>query len=88
MIELTLKVDGMMCGACEAHVADAVRKAANVKSVKASHASGRVDVVLEQEADAEKIVGAIEAEGYAVLEKSARPYQKSSLLSKLTKKRN
>ncbi len=26
MIQITLEIDGMMCGMCEAHVNDAVRK--------------------------------------------------------------
>mgnify|MGYP000538499094 CR=1 FL=1 len=36
MIETTVKVDGMMCGMCEAHVNDAVRKACPVKKVNSS----------------------------------------------------
>ena len=32
MIETTVKVDGMMCGMCEAHVSDAIRDALPVKS--------------------------------------------------------
>ena len=31
MIETTVKVDGMMCGMCEAHVSDAIRGALPVK---------------------------------------------------------
>ena len=26
MVQVTLKIDGMMCGMCEAHVGDAIRK--------------------------------------------------------------
>ena len=37
MIETTVKVDGMMCGMCEAHVSDAIRGALPVKKVTASH---------------------------------------------------
>ena len=33
MIKYTLAVDGMMCGMCEAHVNDAVRRAFAVKKV-------------------------------------------------------
>ena len=40
MTQITLHIDGMMCGMCEAHVNDAVRKAIPVKKVKSSH-SGR-----------------------------------------------
>ena len=35
MIETTVKVDGMMCGMCEAHVSDAIRGALPVKKVTA-----------------------------------------------------
>ena len=37
MIKTTVKVDGMMCGMCESHVNDAVRKAFQVKKVTSSH---------------------------------------------------
>lgn len=33
MIKTTVKVDGMMCGMCESHVNDAVRKAFQVKKL-------------------------------------------------------
>ena len=37
MIKTTMKIDGMMCGMCEAHVCDAIRKAVpSAKKVKAS----------------------------------------------------
>ena len=87
MKKLILTVDGMMCGACEAHVADAVRRAQNVKNVKASHASGKVEIVLDEGADAQKIADAIKAEGYAVLGFEEQPYEKTSLFAKLFKKK-
>ena len=34
MYQTTVGVDGMMCGMCEAHVNDAVRKAFPVKKVR------------------------------------------------------
>ena len=38
MIETVVKVDGMMCGMCESHVNDAVRKAfPEAKKVASSH---------------------------------------------------
>lgn len=41
MLKITLGVDGMMCGMCESHVNDAVRKAFPVKKVTSSHGKGR-----------------------------------------------
>ena len=36
MIQITLKIDGMMCGMCESHINDAIRNAFSVKKVSAS----------------------------------------------------
>ena len=42
MIETVVKVDGMMCGMCESHVNDAVRKAfPEAKKVASSHTKGQ-----------------------------------------------
>ena len=41
MLKITLGVDGMMCGMCESHVNDAVRKAFPVKKVTSSHGKGQ-----------------------------------------------
>lgn len=41
MLKITVQVDGMMCGMCEAHVNDAVHKAFPVKEVTSSHSKGR-----------------------------------------------
>ena len=38
MYKTTLKIDGMMCGMCESHINDTIRKAAPVKKVTSSHA--------------------------------------------------
>ena len=40
MVQTTLKVDGMMCGMCESHVNEVVRKTAQVEKVTSSHTKG------------------------------------------------
>ena len=45
MTKYTLVVDGMMCGMCESHVNDAVRKAFPVKKVTSSHSRKQTVVV-------------------------------------------
>ena len=40
MVKITLEVEGMACGMCEAHVNDAIRKAFPVKKVTSSHTKG------------------------------------------------
>lgn len=51
MWKITLKVDGMQCGMCEAHVNDAVRKAFPVKKVTSSHARGETVILTDQALD-------------------------------------
>ena len=41
MTKITLKIDGMMCGMCESHVNDVIRKNFNVKKVNSSRAKAR-----------------------------------------------
>ena len=44
MTETKLKIDGMMCGMCESHINDAIRRAFNVKKVTSSHSKGETTV--------------------------------------------
>ena len=55
MIETTVKVDGMMCGMCEAHVSDAIRGALPVKKVTASHTKGQAVILSEAPLDEEAV---------------------------------
>jgi len=48
--EMQLKIDGMMCGMCESHVNDAIRKAfPAVKKVTSSHGKGETVVISEHQ---------------------------------------
>lgn len=76
MYKITLDVDGMACGMCEAHVNDAVRKAFQVKKVTSSHSKGRTEIISEMELDADKLKAVIEASGYDVLDMKTEPYKK------------
>ena len=51
MKKIILKVDGMSCGMCEAHVNDAVRKAAAVKKVTSSHSKGITEIIANGDVD-------------------------------------
>lgn len=76
MIKTTVKVEGMMCGMCEAHVNDAVRKEFSVKNVTSSHSAGTTEIISEQPLDTEKVKAVIEASGYKVLSAESAPYEK------------
>ena len=47
MKEWIIRVDGMMCSMCEAHVNDAIRRHVSVKKVVSSHSKGEVRVVAD-----------------------------------------
>ena len=71
MYKITVDVDGMACGMCEAHVNDAVRKAFQVKKVTSSHSKGRTEIISETELDADKLKAVID-----VLDMKTEPYEK------------
>ncbi len=85
MFETTIKISGMMCGMCEAHVNDAVRRAVPVKKVSSSHAKGEAVILSEQQPDEQALRAAISETGYDVLSVSTKPYEKRGLFGLLKK---
>lgn len=81
MKTVVFAVDGMKCGMCEAHVCDAVRRAVQVKKVRASHAKNLVEVVCEDDINEQAIADAIQGQGYVVSSADSRPYTKKGLFS-------
>lgn len=81
MLKITLKIDGMMCGMCEAHVNDAIRATFPVKKVSSSHSKGETVILSEQDLSEEKLREAVEKTGYQVLSVSKTPYEKKGLFS-------
>lgn len=68
MIKTTLKIDGMMCGMCEAHVCDAIRNAVpSAKKVKASRYKKNVTFVTQDEIDLKLLENVIKETGYGFL---------------------
>ena len=79
MKEWIIRVDGMMCSMCEAHVNDAIRRHVSVKKVASSHRKGEVRVVADAATDEEQIFASIKSVGYRVLGYEARPYKRRRL---------
>ena len=71
MLKITVQVDGMMCGMCEAHVNDAVRKAFSVKKVTSSRNKGQTVILTENDIDEAALRSSINATGYKVTAVSA-----------------
>ncbi len=79
MLKITLKIDGMMCGMCESHINDAVRRAFPVKKVTSSHRKGETVILTETDISEQKLRDAVEATGYRVLAVSKERYEKNEL---------
>lgn len=78
MYQTTLKIDGMMCGMCESHINDTIRKAVPVKKVTSSHAKGEAVVLTDEPLDIEAVKAAVHATGYEVTTRPASPTKKRS----------
>lgn len=85
MYKTTLKIDGMMCGMCEAHVNDAIRNAFNIKNVESSHKRGETVVISKEKIDEDKLRTVIDETGYKLEEVHTESYEKGGLFSFLKK---
>ncbi len=82
MTKTTLKIDGMMCGMCESHMNDAIRKAFKVKKVTSSHSKGETVIISENPVDEEALREAIAPTGYTLEDISSEPYEKKGLFGR------
>ena len=84
MFKTTLKIDGMMCGMCEAHICDAIRKAVpQAKKVSASKNKKEASFLTENPVDKDSLKAAIDATGYTCLGIDSAPYEKKGLFGLL-----
>ena len=86
MIRTIVKIEGMMCGMCEAHINDAIRAAFPVKKVSSSHTKGETVILSEAPLDSEKLRQAVDATGYAFVSVSEEAAEKKGLFSGLFRK--
>ena len=83
MIKTTLKIDGMMCGMCEAHICDVIRKAIpDAKKVTASHTKSEASFLSENGIDAAALKAAVDETGYTCHYIESVPYEKKGLFGK------
>ena len=67
-MELTMKIEGMMCPHCEARVKKTLEGIEGVATAEVSHKAGTAVVTLAKELSGETLKSAVEAEGYTVHE--------------------
>jgi len=80
MIKTTMRIEGMMCGMCEAHIYDAIRKVIpSAKKVEASRRKKEASFLTEDPVDANQLKTAIDETGYTCLEVNSEQYIKKGL---------
>ena len=82
MIRTVLEIDGMMCGMCEAHINDAVRREFKVKKVTSSQKKGITEIISEQAPDKERLTAIITELGYKLNGISDEEYKKKGFFSR------
>ena len=83
MVRTILKIDGMMCGMCEAHICDTIRKAVpSAKKVSASRSKKEATFLTEEAVDANALKDAVDATGYECLGIESAPYEKKGLFGR------
>lgn len=81
MKKTVVKIEGMMCGMCEAHVNDVIRKNFKVKKVKSSHVKNEAVIISEGYIDENTLKSALLETGYKVLDVEKSDYVKKGLFS-------
>ena len=86
MVKTVLKIDGMMCGMCESHMNDLIRKNFKVKKVTSSAKDGETVIISDTDIDIPFAKKEIKAIGYELLSYTTEPYEKKGFFrSQLSK---
>ena len=68
IMKKTLKIEGMMCGHCEARVKKCLEELPQVDEAIVSHETDSAELILNAEISDEALKEIIEAQGYKVLD--------------------
>ena len=83
MNKITVKIDGMMCGMCEAHICDTIRRVfPDTKKVRASRKNGEATFLSRNGINTEALKSAVEETGYTLVSVCAEPYKKRGLFGR------
>ena len=83
MVKITVGIEGMACGMCEAHINEAVRNAFQVKKVTSSHTKKQTVILAEQDIPEEELKSVVAKAGYEAISVNSEPYEKKGLFSAL-----
>lgn len=80
MKKIIVRIDGMMCGMCEAHICDVIRKTfSDAKKVSASRRKGEASFLTENEPAESLLEEAITSMGYTYISSESVEYTKKGL---------
>ncbi len=82
MTKTTVKIDGMMCSMCEAHISDTIRKIfPDAKKVSASHSKGLATFVTDVAPEQGELKAAIDETGYTFVSMTSEAWEEKGLFS-------
>ena len=81
MVKITIGIEGMACGMCEAHINEAVRNTFQVKKVTSSHTKKQTVIIAEKDIPEQELKDVIVKAGYDAVSVSSEPYEKKGLFS-------
>jgi len=82
MYKITVNVEGMACGMCEAHINDAVRNSFKVKKVTSSHTKKQTVIISENEIPEQELKSVIENAGYDMIAVHSELYEKKGIFKR------
>ena len=65
-----------MCGMCESHINDTIRRDFKIKKVTSSHSKGLTEIISDNRLDENALRKAIDKTGYKVIDINTEPYEK------------
>ncbi len=78
MLKIILKIDGMACSMCEAHINDAFRRKIAPVKVFSSHSKGETVIISKNNISDSELNTCLAGTGYNILSVSREPYEKKS----------
>ena len=79
MVKTTIKINGIMCNNCVAHINETIKNEFDINKVTTSKENGTSEIINDNELSKEKLREVISREGYEVTEVTSEPYEKKRL---------
>lgn len=82
MVKITMGIEGMACGMCEAHINGAVRNAFQVKKVTSSYTKKQTVILAQTDISEQELKSVVAKAGYDAVSVSSEPYEKKRLFGR------